>query len=335
MEVSVRIVSLPLFLGGVNMKKLVKIFIRCFLVLVLCVGFSACADKDNDPSEPIALPQFLYNSKAECIAFTHDEKYLRNYETREHIATYDFDLNIFISTDGKYFGEIKYDNVLLYNTNSEHKSINRGTQPLAPLSPTPGLAGIRGLVGILGLGWEDVLLEKETTPPITPSTKYTLTLSNIGQGATNGGGSYEAGKSIEITAIPDDGYYFHGWYIDTENTVMDNPYTFAMPNETYILIAIFSTTPPVVNPPITQSYTLTVSKTDGGWISGDALVMTSGVSVSNQYASGRSITLNAWTNSGYIFDGWYQGLLRVSTLKTYPFTMPSNNLTLQAKFIQN
>ena len=48
-----------------------------------------------------------------------------------------------------------------------------------------------------------------------------------------------------------------------------------------------------------------------------------------------SVTITATANTGYTFDGWYNGIQRVSTNQTYTFNMPANGVTLIAKFNAN
>ncbi|WP_420022305.1 InlB B-repeat-containing protein, partial [Bacteroides uniformis] len=46
---------------------------------------------------------------------------------------------------------------------------------------------------------------------------------------------------------------------------------------------------------------------------------------------GSSCTVTARANSGYSFDGWYEGSSKVSSSASYTFTVSSNR-TLTAKF---
>ena len=75
---------------------------------------------------------------------------------------------------------------------------------------------------------------------------------------------------------------------------------------------------------ISQSeiYTVTASAnpTAGGTVSGGG-----------SYSDGQTATLTATANSGYLFSGWYKGDTKVSTGKSYTFTV-TENVTLTAKF---
>ena len=53
---------------------------------------------------------------------------------------------------------------------------------------------------------------------------YDLTVDIVGNGSVTldpAGGTYRAGQVVELTAVPDSGYYFEGWSEDL--TGSDNP----------------------------------------------------------------------------------------------------------------
>ena len=68
--------------------------------------------------------------------------------------------------------------------------------------------------------------------------------------------------------------------------------------------------------------TATASPTSGGTVTGGG-----------SFKTGDSVTLRATANSGYLFDGWYDGNTKVSTSATYTFSATANK-TLQARFTQ-
>jgi hypothetical protein len=55
------------------------------------------------------------------------------------------------------------------------------------------------------------------------TTRYTVTTSSSDGGTLNGAGTYDAGESLTLTAVPDSGYVFSGWSGDI--TSDDNPLT--------------------------------------------------------------------------------------------------------------
>jgi uncharacterized repeat protein (TIGR02543 family) len=70
----------------------------------------------------------------------------------------------------------------------------------------------------------------------------------------------------------------------------------------------------------TYTVTATASPTAGGTVTG-----------SGTYPVGQSATVTATANSGYLFFGWYKDSTKVSTNKSYTFTV-TENVTLTAKF---
>ena len=72
----------------------------------------------------------------------------------------------------------------------------------------------------------------------------------------------------------------------------------------------------------TEVYTVTATANPaaGGTVTG-----------SGTYTDGKTATVTATANSGYIFSGWYNGSTKVSSSKSYTFTV-TENVTLTAKF---
>lgn len=71
-----------------------------------------------------------------------------------------------------------------------------------------------------------------------------------------------------------------------------------------------------------NKYTLTRTAETGGTVSGDQ----------GSIYFEKQVTLTATPNSGYIFDGWYEGTTKQSNATQINLSMPSRNLTLTAKF---
>ncbi|TVQ16906.1 MAG: T9SS C-terminal target domain-containing protein [Bacteroidetes bacterium] len=92
---------------------------------------------------------------------------------------------------------------------------------------------------------------------LAPET-YTLTLVAEPEtgGTVAGGGEYEAGQEVTLTAVPNQGYVFVAWYDDEENEIsVQESFQFTMPQTDVTLIAYFSVTPFVGN---TETSKLTI-----------------------------------------------------------------------------
>ncbi|MDD3195113.1 MAG: Ig-like domain-containing protein [Paludibacter sp.] len=151
---------------------------------------------------------------------------------------------------------------------------------------------------------------------VIPPVKYTASLSSlpIAGGVTNGGGLFDAGSSITVTASPNPGYTFEKW---TENGIQVSSlaaYTFTL-NGNRSLVANFKVIPPV-------QYTASLSSLPiaGGTTTGGGL-----------YNAGSTVTAKATANAGYTFEKWTENGSTVSTAATYVFTL-NGNRSLVANF---
>jgi uncharacterized repeat protein (TIGR02543 family) len=144
--------------------------------------------------------------------------------------------------------------------------------------------------------------------------KFTLTLNVSGLGTVSGAGEYAVGQYVVVVASAYSGYVFDGWYL-------------YMPENNLTFTAVF------LPEPIEK--TLTVTKTNGGQVIGSITVVTALSSNSGTFEIGDTINLTAMAGYGYSFDGWYTNNIKVSSIMVYSFTMPSYNITIQARFIAN
>lgn len=146
----------------------------------------------------------------------------------------------------------------------------------------------------------EALFERET--PATPT--YTIDVSATGSGTVSGGGSYEAGNSVTVTATPSAGYEFKGWMENGTQISTSASYTFEAAQDRQ-LMAVFEIIPPVM-------YTISVSAspTDGGTVTGGG-----------SYEAGNSVTVMATPASGYKFVKWTEdGTEVIGAAATYTFT---------------
>ena len=145
-----------------------------------------------------------------------------------------------------------------------------------------------------------------------PAEKTTVTVTAGENGAASGGKENAApGEEITVTATPDDGYDFVGWFADDELVSSEREYTFCVPKEGITLEARFS-----------RPVEITIETETGGTAS-DSLTA----------AVGREITVTAHPDTGYEFDGWYQGTEKVCETVSYTFVI-SEAVTLTAKFVK-
>lgn len=124
------------------------------------------------------------------------------------------------------------------------------------------------------------------------------------------------GKTATVTATPNTGVSFLGWY-DGENKISSSEtYSFEMPAHDIKYTAKFAYTDYYVN--------LSVNDSSMGSVQG-----------AGAYIYNQEVTLIATPNEGYSFFGWYKGSTLFSQESTYSFTMPLNNVSYTAKFVKN
>ncbi|MDY4849479.1 MAG: InlB B-repeat-containing protein, partial [Bacilli bacterium] len=144
----------------------------------------------------------------------------------------------------------------------------------------------------------------------------TLTITNENEvmGSVSGSGIKAVGENVTITATPNPGYRFSGWYNGSKLVSSNNPYTFNMPYSDITYIAKFST----------NSYELTLNNNNHGLGS---------ITGSGTFLYGSSVTVIATPNTGVSFLGWYDNEDNlISSLATYTFNMPYEDLEYTAKF---
>ena len=150
---------------------------------------------------------------------------------------------------------------------------------------------------------------------------YTVTTTNsdtaMGSITSYTDEKVSAGKSVTLTATPQTGYNFVGWYEGGALVSDSATYTFTMGKANRTFIAKW------------DYYTVTTSGTvNGSMGSGGSYTAYSAEKISK----GTSVTLTATTDAGYNWLGWYEGETLVSESATYTFTMGKVNRTLVAKW---
>jgi hypothetical protein len=138
----------------------------------------------------------------------------------------------------------------------------------------------------------------------------TVTVEAQGSGTVTGGGSYRSGQTVTLTATPNSGSVFVGWY-DRNGTFLgkDLSYSWAVSANTTVY-ARFQT--PVTVTAIAQT---------GGTVTGGG-----------SYNAGDTVTLTAAPQEGYTFAGWYdRNGTFLSKELTYSWTV-SASTTVYARF---
>lgn len=170
----------------------------------------------------------------------------------------------------------------------------------------------------------DELVENEVRRPVVPGKQSSVIIEGEdgdGQGVTTragsrveftggyatGAGLYDGEDDATVAAVPYSGYQlvsFTGSPVGGSSSQFSgkNQYSFNIQLRDWKFTVSFK-----------KEYTVTVSAGTGGTVSGGGKVL-----------DGSSCTVTARANSGYSFDGWYEGSSKVSSSASYTFTVSSN-----------
>lgn len=135
-------------------------------------------------------------------------------------------------------------------------------------------------------------------------------------GEVSGSGSYKYKENVTITANPSEGYKFIGWYNDEQLISEEATYSFIMPNKNIDYIAKFEK----------DNYMVILSKNidEAGSLTGNG-----------EYNYLDTVKVEATTNDGYTFLGWYINNELVETEPTYTFSMGIESVSIVAKYDYN
>ena len=200
-------------------------------------------------------------------------------------------------------------------------------------------------------GTEPVSIDAEYTFTVTGATNLTANFQkksytvNVATGDTNGTAhigdnaeitstTVEHGNEVTLTAVPNPGYEFANWTNNLNTDVVtDNPYTFTV-TEAVNYVANFKEATDIVT-----NYTVTLTTT-GIDNSKFAVYINTGATqdeTTKSYAAGSLVKVVAVPDNesvgskGYVFVGWYNGEVCVSTATEYKFEI-NENITLEARF---
>ena len=148
------------------------------------------------------------------------------------------------------------------------------------------------------------------------SYEITVAANPEAGGEVTGGGTYDHGATVTLTATVNEGYNFINWMKDGVEVSNELTYTFIV-TEAGDYVANFS-----VN---SYEIIVTANPEDGGTVTG-----------AGTYEYGTTVTLTATPNAGYTFVNWLKDGVQVSISAIYTFTMTeAAEGTYVAQFSQN
>ncbi len=133
-------------------------------------------------------------------------------------------------------------------------------------------------------------------------------------GTVSGDGAYSDGQTAMLSATPNSGYHFIGWYNGSSVVSSKASFGFTV-TESVNLTAKFEKD-------ADAPYTVTVSAdpAEGGTVSGGGA-----------FSEGQATDITATPKSGWHFTGWYKDGAKITTKAAYSFTV-NESVTLIAKF---
>ena len=163
--------------------------------------------------------------------------------------------------------------------------------------------------------------------PAEPSTilYYRLTLTQNEGGSVSGGGRYLAGTKVNLRAYTNTGFDFDGWYNkDGECVSTSSSFTYTMPAGATALEGRFKFNPdsPYEPPLPIVKHSVMATAGEGGYTNFSM----------KRELTGTGITLTAYCNTGYRFDGWYLNGERYTTQSTFSYTIGEENVSFEARF---
>ncbi|MDW7676656.1 MAG: hypothetical protein SCK57_03260, partial [Bacillota bacterium] len=157
---------------------------------------------------------------------------------------------------------------------------------------------------------------------IPPTSGYLVSVSAYPtQGGTvTGGGYYETGDRVKVSATAKEDYAFVYWTEGEGSPIVSKgeTYTFRMDKADRDLVAHFVKTEPVYEWLVTVS----AKPSEGGTVSGGGT-----------FKEGDPVEVIATANDGYRFINWTEGQTEVSTVEIYSFTMGTSERSLTANFL--
>lgn len=165
---------------------------------------------------------------------------------------------------------------------------------------------------------------KDPADPIT-ILYYKLTLNQNEGGGVSGGGRYLAGAKVDLRAYPNTGFDFDGWYDEDGECISKSSWIeYTMPARATTLEGRFTFNP--YNPaepdePIVK-HTVMATAGEGG---------TTNFSMCREL-TGTGITLVAYCNPGYRFEGWYFEGELYTMQPVFSYTIGEQNVSFEARF---
>lgn len=185
------------------------------------------------------------------------------------------------------------------------------------------------LLGSISAGAQSDFDPVSPDEPGVPPMKLEIAVVPAEAGSVSGAGRYAEGTKVNLSAYTNTGFHFVSWTNakgDVLATTASFVYTKAAGHEKLTANYVFDPTTPAepVEPSTIMYYQLQLSATEGGSVSGGG-----------QYIAGKQVTLTAYPESQFDFDGWYDGSDCLSTNRSFSYTTTAKHKKIDARFVFN
>ncbi len=186
------------------------------------------------------------------------------------------------------------------------------------------------LVGSTSLWAQDNFNPDSPPEPEQPAMRLDLRITPSEAGSVSGSGRYSPGKHVNLYAYGNTGFRFVKWTNtqgETVSTTQNFTYTKGEGHEQLTANFEFDPDSPAdpAEPSTIMYFKLALTATEGGSVYGGG-----------SYLADTEVTLRAYSDAGFDFDGWYdpEGN-RLSTSISFQYTTTAKHVMLTGRFVFN
>ena len=166
--------------------------------------------------------------------------------------------------------------------------------------------------------------------PPEPYLYYKVTVSSepANVAYVSGAGSYLSGTRIHLnTSASNPSYAFQYWTLNGEVYSQERGFDVDVPESNASFVAHYAFVPSNPDEPTSMIQRRVYFASQPSGIA--SFSQTSGA----RYTVGSQVSVRAYPNQGYVFQGWYDGETLVGTSNPCNYTLPDRNVTLTAHFL--
>lgn len=175
--------------------------------------------------------------------------------------------------------------------------------------------------------------------PMEPDESYVavyseLTLVSLPQTGgyfnISSGNRYEVGTTVQLRAYANSNYTFRNWTVNGEVVSTSSSFQYVIEKDSPVLVANYDYNPSSPSEPqgavFIRKLNLNSNPIGGGYFN---------ISSGNEYESGSSVYIRAYSNQYYTFLNWSLGDSVVSESSSFNYLMPDSETTLTANYSYN